>query len=429
MKLRVRIFLISAAIVAMLFLADCGHYNCGVTFGSSSSCTSSGSGFGTSTGPTSSTGAFVFVADAAGTGTTGTIDGYVLDSGLSTFGPTSSYTPPTTPLADSGVGMVVAQKQFLYTAFPSTSQIFGWTISSTGSLTPISGTPLAAPFVAFMASGFGTQKIITNPAGTLLFFADTFQDKIYVYKIGSSGTLTAASGSPFSVPFSPGNLATDGLGKYLYITETFSNHTGSEVGAYGIGSGGSLTAVPGSPFSFPMWQVQGEPSGKYLVGTTGNSAAAGFSGLDDDNLYVFGITQTGANAGAIAEVSGSPFATEFSPLDLAVQSNTNGNLVYTFGINDQSLAFNDVEGYAIGSGGTLSLAAGSPFSNAAVGDLGALDQSGSFLFVYGGVFNINTDTITYQMGAFDVGSGGTLSEPTSTLTLTSGGFFAVTDPQ
>jgi hypothetical protein len=33
------------------------------------------------------------------------------------------------------------------------------------------------------------------------------------------------------------------------------------------------------------------------------------------------------------------------------------------------------------------------------------------------------------MGDFDVGSGGTLTQPTSILTLPAGGFFAVTDPQ
>jgi hypothetical protein len=179
-----------------------------------------------------------------------------------------------------------------------------------------------------------------------------------------------------------------------------------------------------------MWQVLGDPTGKFLIGTTGQSVAV--SGTDDDHLYVFGITQAGTgvtNAGAIAAVQGSPFTTESSPLSIAAQSNANGNLVYSFGLADSDLAFNPVEGFELSSTGTLTLASGSPFSDATVGDLGQLDQSGAFLFVYGGIFNTSTNAITYQMGAFDVGSGGTLTQPTSILTLPAGGFFAVTDPQ
>ena len=112
-----------------------------------------------------------------------------------------------------------------------------------------------------------------------------------------------------------------------------------------------------------------------------------------------------------------------------MQSDANGSLIYTFGLTDDRSAFNSVEGYSINSSGRLSAVTGSPFSNAAVGDQGAFDQSGDFLFVYGVVDNLSTNTITPQMGAFAVASGGALTEPTTTLTLTSPGFFAVTDPQ
>ena len=163
-----------------------------------------------------------------------------------------------------------------------------------------------------------------------------------------------------------------------------------------------------------------------MIGTTGQSVAV--NGIDNDNLYVFGITTSGANAGAITQI-GSVSTGSNSPLDIAVQSNTNGNLVYSFGIADSDLAFNPVDGFSLDSAGTLTTLSSSPFSNAAVGERRTVDQSGAFLFVYGGIFNQGTQTITYQMGAFDVGTGGALTQPTSTLTLTNGGFFAVTDPQ
>ena len=177
-----------------------------------------------------------------------------------------------------------------------------------------------------------------------------------------------------------------------------------------------------------MWQVQGEPTGQFLIGTTGNSAATGFSGTDDAHLYVFSITQSGSTAGAITPVSGSPFATTNSPLNIAVQSNTGGNLVYTFGIADSDLAFNPIEGYSISSTGALTMVSGSPFSGVSEGSQGAFDQSGDFLFDYAEFLNTGTNTITWQMGALSVGSGGVLSQSTSALTLPTGGFFAITDP-
>lgn len=436
MTMRVRGVLMLVAGLAVMGLASCGHYNCssGATFGNSS-CTASGGGLGSSGGGGSATAAFVFVADATGTGTTGTIDGYTLNTTASTFGATPSYTAPATPLNDNGVGLVVAQEKFLYTGFGSTEQIFGWSIDASGGLTAV-GSPYPAPFMSSVPAGFGTQSIMVNPAGTLLFFS-TFQNNVYVYQIGSSGALTAVTGSPFSVAFS-GNMATDGLGNYLYITDA-SGHTGTAIAAYVIGStcatAGStctLTPVPGSPFvgtNYSMWQVQGESTGKYLIGTTGQSVAV--NGVDNDNLYVFGITTSGANAGAITQL-GSVSTGSNSPLSVAVQSNTNGNLTYSFGVEDSDLAFNPVDGFSLNSVGTLTALSSSPFSNAAVGDQGQFDQSGAFLFVYGGIFNQNTQTVSYQIGAFDVGTGsslGALTEPTSTLTLTNGGYFAVTDPQ
>jgi hypothetical protein len=435
MTMRVRGILLLVAAVAMMGLASCGHYTCGATFGSSS-CTAPGGGLGTSGGTGSATAAFVFVADAAGTGTTGTIDGYTLNTTATTFGPTPSFTAPATPLNDGGVGLVVAQEKFLYTGFSSTDQIFGWSIGADGSLTA-AGSPYPAPFMGSVPAGFGTQSIMVNPAGTLLFFS-TSVSNVYVYQIGTDGALTAVIGSPFSVSFG-GNLATDGLGNYLYITDASGVHTGTAIAAYVIGSdcatAGSactLTPVPGSPFvgtTYAMWQVQGEPTGKYLIGTTGQSVAV--NGGDNDNLYVFGITTSGANAGAITQLGSVATGTN-SPTGIAVQSNTNGDLVYSFGIEDNALGFNPVDGFSLNSTGTLTALSTSPFSNAAVGDEGALDQSGAFLFVYGAIFNEGTQTFTYQMGAFDVGTGsnlGTLTEPTSTLTLTNGGYFAVTDPQ
>jgi len=419
MKLKVRLLLNLIAVAVTMSLSGCGHYTCGTgaTFGNSS-CTASGGGINQGGGgTTTSASAFAFAVDTAGT-----IDGYTLDTTNSLFGPTTGYTAPVVPTQDDGSGMVVAQKKYLYAAFPSTFQLFGYSIDANGGLTLISGSPYG---VNYLSTAAGTKNMITNPAGTFLFIASGVSNQIYVYQIGSSGSLSVVSGSPFTIPFLAANLAVDGLGKYLYVTENLGSHTGLQIAAYSIGSSGGLTAVQGSPFSYPMWEVAGDPSGKYLIGTSGRSVP--FNGIDDDHLYVYGIQQSGSNAGALSPVSGSPFTTVYSPFAIAMQSNSSGDLVYSFSVNDTDTGYNAVEGFSLNSSGSLTTVSGSPFSGVSDGFWGQIDQSGAYLFVYGGV--VNNGTVTTSLGALNIGSGGALTEPTSQLTLPSSGFWTVTDPQ
>jgi 6-phosphogluconolactonase (cycloisomerase 2 family) len=404
MATKVRVLFSSVVFLAMIWLVSCGgHYTCGVTFGSSS-CASSGSG-GPSQGGTSSgtVAAYLYVAVGGG------VDGIAYNPTAKTFLEITNFVSPKTANVPPQ-GMVIAQKKFLYTSAPLAGQIFGFSIAANGSLTAISGSPFTAPYMTGSAP-IGTQTMVANPAGTLLFVSNTNGNTVYVYQIGSAGGLTPVNTTGFSVPFAPADLAVDGLGKYLYVS---TDTTGSEIAAFTIGSDDSLTTVPGSPFSYPMLQLQGEPSGKYLIGTTGSST--------DNHLYVFGIAQSGTSAGAISPVSGSPFATVYPPSHVAVQPNSGGNLVYSFSINESNpaaIVSNPTEGYQLDlSTGQLKLVAGSPFTGA-TGNWGQFDQSGTLLFVF--------DTYKTVMYGENVGSGGTL---TQTLSV---GFFddpwAVTDPQ
>ncbi len=417
MEMKVRALLSSVVVLTMTSLVGCGHYICseGAQFGNST-CTSSGSTSlsGGGGGTTSAASAFAFAVDEVGT-----MDGYTLTSGGTSpsFGPTASYTAPTIPSGLEGSGMVVAQSQYLYSDFEGTGQIYGWTVGSGGGLTAISGSPFSAGYLIGSPSG-GLWSMITNPAGTLLFVLNTSGMSVEVYQIGSGGALTQVSGSPFSVPFFPGNLGVDGQGKYLYVT---GYPNSSEVAAYTIGTSGALTAVSGSPFAYPMGQVQGDPSGKYLIGIQSSNF-----GVSD--IYVFSIAQSGTNAGAIAPVAGSPFATNYLPYSIAVQPSTNGTLIYSFSINATSTGYNPIEGYALNtSNGALSALSGSPFSGISNGFWGQFDQSGQFLFVFGDVSNGTSNTA--YLGALSVGSGGLLTQPTTQLDLATLGFWTVTDPK
>src|SRR5271166_2488770 len=114
MTMRFRAGLMPVLALALMSLAGCGHYICteGANFGSSS-CTASGGGLSQGPGGGGTTNAaFVFAVNTAGK-----IDGYTLDTSAATFAATSNYTAPVVPANNGGVGMVVAQKQFVYAGF------------------------------------------------------------------------------------------------------------------------------------------------------------------------------------------------------------------------------------------------------------------------------------------------------------------------
>jgi hypothetical protein len=454
MTMKVRVLVSFLVALALLFLAGCkGGYDCAVTFGSST-CTPSGTGLGSSGGGGggggggSTAAAFAFAVDQGGV-----IDGFTLSPSAGTFGATANFTPPATAITSNpGAGMVVAQQvgeqPYVYALFgPLSNELFGWTVTNTGGLTLLPSFP--APLVTNPDAQipFNQYNMITNPAGTLLFIADSFDNEIFVFDIASTGALTEVVGSPFATPLgqtgNPGNLATDGLGRFLYVTETLLNHTGTEVLGYSIGDGtngttvGALTALSTSPFAFRMWQVQGETSGNFLVGTSGNSAAPGLglSGTDDPNLYVFNILQTASNgipAGTLTQATGSPIATTYSPLNIAAQPPSSaGEFVYSFSINDSGAAYNPIQGFLLvttgAQAGTLAAISGFPTSGIGTGHWGQFDQTGANLLVYSSVSN-GTSLVT-QLNALSIGSTGIPTEPTGPVTLATPGYWVVTDPQ
>lgn len=444
---RNRTLLALLAVLAMMFLVNCGgSYGCRVTFGSST-CTPSGSGIGGGGsgggggGGGGSATAFAFAVDT----TASTIDGFTLNA-TAFNGPTAAATIAPAIGNDPGAGMVVAQQSgqqpFIYAVFESTGDLFGWSMSSSGVLTQLSGFPASLAITPNTSIPFNQYDMTTNPAGTLLFISNTLANEIYAFQISTAGALTAVVGSPFPTPLgqagNPGNLTTDGLGKYLYVTEVLTDHTGTEVLAYSIADGtggttlGALTALSSSPFAFNMWQLEGDASGNFLVGTTGSSAAPGFRGSDDPHLYVFSIQQAASNgipAGTITEVTGSPFATTNSPLNLAVQPpSSGGEFVYSFGINDSGSAYNPIEGFQLNAtNGTLTAITGFPTTGIATGHWGQFDQSGANLFVYSSISN--GTTILTQLGALSIGSNGIPTEPASPANFATPGYWVVTDPQ
>ncbi len=414
MTTRVRVLTVLTLALAMMGLAGCDHYNCsgGATFGSSS-CTATGSGLG-GTGTGNAALAYPFFIDELGT-----IDGYTLT--LSAFGPTTNYTAPTIPKNDPGLGMAVAANQFLYAVFPSTQQLYGWSIDSAGNLAPINNLPMTLS-LNVPNWPYNVHSVITNPAGTLLFIANTNSGNIYVFQIGSGGALTAANGSPFSTPgILPQNMGMDGLGNYLYASgyDGSFDHLSNGLGAYSVSSTtGVLTPVNGSPFTFSplnMYQIKGEATGKYLIADSGEIFYE--TGTDDNHLYVLSIGSSGAPTLA------QTVATVYAPYNIAVQPmNPNGAFIYSFSMIPDILPAgpNPIEGYQLNvSTGTLTVDANSPFTGTDQSKalVGGFDPSGTYLF-----FSSENTFVPYS-----ISSTGDITQLVPTGTFAAG-YWAISDP-
>jgi len=121
----------------------------------------------------------------------------------------------------------------------------------------------------------------------------------------------------------------------------------------------------------------GESTGKYLVGITGASGAT------DNSVHVFSIAQSGT-AGALTEVANSPFMTTYAPM--FVVTSPSGDFVYTFNetTSQTGTIIAPMEGFTLDTttGALAELPTVSPFPNL-LGQVGAFDQTGTYLFLIG----------------------------------------------
>ncbi|MGH9497163.1 MAG: lactonase family protein [Candidatus Sulfotelmatobacter sp.] len=255
--------------------------------------------------------------------------------------------------------------------------------SSTGALSTGTSVP-----------GGNGAMIAANPAGTFLYTSDASSNSVDGFAIGSSGVLTAISGSPFSAPGSGGvsGLAIDPTGKFLYG----SVESGSgAVAGFSIGADGSLNAIRGSPFTAGTSpaQIVTHPGGKFLY--VGDAAGG---------ILAFSIS----SSGGLTLTSDFPFFSG-DPPSLAITPD--GKFLYIADFDGI------VNGYSIDSTtGSLTELTNSPFSNATgTGDVSTqilVEPTGKFLYTYNTIGNPNT------ISAFSIDSG------TGNLTAVAGSPFA-----
>jgi len=176
-----------------------------------------------------------------------------------------------------------AQGNFVYTH--NAGSISGFAVAPNGVLTEIPGSPFPTGEI-FIAGGEGAQdNMVVSPKGQFLFVAHGDYTNISAFAIDpSTGSLTPVPGSPFSSGTGLGatSLAVSPDGRLLFAATTSGF---KKIGVFAVSSNGALTAVAGSPFS-----VEAASLGRIRVSSDSRFLAAAL----DDNVTLYKIAASGA---------------------------------------------------------------------------------------------------------------------------------------
>jgi 6-phosphogluconolactonase len=171
--------------------------------------------------------------------------------------------------------------------------------ASTGTLTPITG----SPFVA----GTDPEWTAFDPTGKFAYVCNDGSNNISAYKIDpTSGALTPIKGSPFTAGTGPNTIIVDPKGKFVYAVNSGSSSGSGSVSAYKIKSTGALTQVAGSPFA------TGNLPDYLAIDPTSRFVYVANSGSRNVSAYTID-----ASTGALKPVNGSPFEAGLDPGGIA----------------------------------------------------------------------------------------------------------------
>ena len=258
------------------------------------------------TGPialaTDSKGQFLYVLNqgASSTPNSGSISAFSIDTvrGLLTELSGSPFATQTTPTS-----LAVSQSSgFLYVANGTQGSVSAFAIGSDGTLSQLTGSPFST------GAGTNVSWVTVDPKGRFVYAADFANSTIVGFSIQSNGVLSPLGGSPFGAGGTqPSGLSIDATGAFLYVANQGSN----SISALSIAGSGSLTPIAGSPFPSGGAQtayVTVDSTNKFVYDTNPGSNNIGASSID-------------ANTGALTQLSGAPFSVGTDAVWIATSNN------------------------------------------------------------------------------------------------------------
>lgn len=324
---------------------------------------------------------FVYVTNAGGNSgpSAGSISAYSVD------GQTGVLLPvPGSPFSDPGGPRSIAldpRGRFAYAANRGNDTISAYAIDrTTGILTPIPGSPFSQDSTV---NGEWPVSVAVDPSGKFLFVANYNFATVRAYQIDqNTGSLTQAPGSPFPAGTVPQSVTVDLTGRFVYVANGYRNGNGT-VSAYSMDPRmGTLTPVPGSPFSVPAdpskpgFPAPGSaPVSVTVHGTTAGEALYVADSFQSD-IWEYIIDET---TGVLALSPAAPFSVPGGPYSVAADPAALFLYASSAGLEASN---GNVAGYAIDSvTGSLAVVPGSPFLAGSVPVGAVADPAGRFVFV------------------------------------------------
>jgi 6-phosphogluconolactonase len=164
----------------------------------------------------------------SGTQSLGAVAAFGLNAGVPTL------VGLTTTADNNPSGLAISPNgSYLYTANATANSVSIYSISSAGTLSQVTGSPLSANLQRPVA-------VTVDPKGQYLYVADQGANNIASFSISSTtGFPAAVTDSPFACENSPSFVLLDPTSSYLYVGNQAS---GSAVQAFGV-SAGSLNTI------------------------------------------------------------------------------------------------------------------------------------------------------------------------------------------
>jgi 6-phosphogluconolactonase (cycloisomerase 2 family) len=226
--------------------------------------------------------------------------------------------------------------------------------------------------------------------GKFAYVANNGDGTISAYTIDpTTGKLTVVAGSPYPDGTTPAAVSLAPNGKFAFS----ASDSGTKIHAFAINqSSGQLTEVAGSPFStgfktgsaFPDIAVDSQSAHLYLA-SAGDHEVAGFA-----------INPT---SGALSPLSGSPYAAGAGAGAIPAFS-PDGKFLYVMDQGATGTGANSVSGYSIGTDGSLTAIAGSPFPAGTDPSWISFTPDGKFAYVADtGVDEISAYSVSATTGA------------------------------
>jgi 6-phosphogluconolactonase len=229
--------------------------------------------------------------------------------------------------------------RFVYGLSSTPAEILAYSFDpATGALAPLTGFPLSL-------STSGQSGLTISPNGFFLYTSNPNTNRISGFSVGTDGSLTQLTPTTSPSKGSPVFLTFDSTGAFLFAVNSGGNLGGPSASTFTVSAAGTLTEVAGSPTTVgtaPVSAVFNQGFLYVLNQTSGTISAFAFS----------------SSTGLLTEIGSSPIAVGTRPVSMTTAVSGKFLAVTTTG----STGSGTIAVFSIGTDGSLTAVAGSPFT-------------------------------------------------------------------